>query len=73
MQRPQHFAMAKKTMKVKGKEERERRKAGRRVERKKKKSADVIRDSALALTGNEVMELQILREDEWSFRNGAMN
>ena len=37
---------------------------GRKKKKGKKKAAvDVVRDAALNLTGNEVMELQILRED----------
>lgn len=52
-------------MKVKGGKKKGGKKKGKKKggKKKKKKSADVIRDSALALTGNEVMELQILRED----------
>ena len=53
--------MAKKTMKVKGGKKKGKKKG--KKGKKKKKGLDVVRDSALSLTGNEVMELQILRED----------
>lgn len=58
-------------MKVKGGKKKKgggKKKKGRSKSPKKKAPKDVVRDAALNLTGNEVLELQILREDRVSLQ-----
>jgi hypothetical protein len=63
--------MPKKTLKVKGGSKKKgggKKKKGRSKSPKKKAPKDVVRDAALGLTGNEILELQILREDRVSLQ-----